>query len=233
MIRPGGDAADRFDPDHHDPADGASAPTGSPEVSGRAPAGHVAESSHGPGGEGGSLTGGGLRVAGDAAVDLSDEALLADLRRVAAEADPVPTSLVEIARAALDARDLGQRFVALVADSAGDADTALFEAVRREPTHGRPALRRLLSFEGPDVVVEVEVSDDGMAGADGRPSLSLAGQVDGEHVRAAAIEDLAGRRALLVDTLGRFLATGVRRGPMRLSFTLPAGAVVTTAWVAV
>lgn len=152
--------------------------------------------------------------------------LLRALRRVIAEVDPVPPDVLATARAAFGTRDLDRQLAELVADSAGTEVPDSFETVRA----GVPPLRRLLSFATARLQIDLEVSEDPDGGA---PALTITGQVEGAEVRDGRLDDATGGRELGVDSLGRFLAAGVRRGPLRLRFTLPDGAVIATAWVAV
>ncbi|MFD0744362.1 hypothetical protein ACFQ1L_23015 [Phytohabitans flavus] len=62
--------------------------------------------------------------------ELDDDALMAELRRIAAEVDPVPPSVIEAARAAIFTRHLDHELAELVADSADAGSGLLYEAVR-------------------------------------------------------------------------------------------------------
>jgi hypothetical protein len=164
-----------------------------------------------------------------------DDELVDVLRRLAAEADPVPEDVGAAARAAIKTRDLDRELALLIADSAepreahvgSAAETADLEGQRAyEPVRaGGGESRRLLTFAGGDVQVDLEVSDHG-------DRLDLIGQFTGASTEGCALEYAGGsQRALEVDGLGRFLATGVERGPVRARFRSAAGAPMTTAWV--
>jgi hypothetical protein len=156
----------------------------------------------------------------DGTIDASsDDALLASLRRVAADVDPVPESVLAAARAAILTRDLDSQLAALVADSDAASPELEFEQVRSA------VAGRLLSFEGAGVQVDVEVT----AGSRG---LSLMGTVSGAGVSDCVLEGAdGGRRELRLDPLGRFMVEAVPAGPARLRCTSAAGSGVITAWV--
>jgi hypothetical protein len=146
----------------------------------------------------------------------ADDDLLAGLRRLAALADPVPAHVRAAARAAFETRDLDARLAELIADSAAEAD---FEPVRQATDE------RLLSFAADGTQVELTVRAEGAG-------WTMMGQIFGPGTRQAAVE--TGPRAgtpLDVDDLGRFVATGLRSGPVRLRCGLPGGGSLVTSWV--
>jgi hypothetical protein len=158
--------------------------------------------------------------------ELSDDELVGALRRVAAEADPVPDDVVAAARAALGTRDLDAELAVLIADSASASGTAepAFEPVRT----GADAVpdSRLLTFRGGGIELDVEVSGQG-------PVVDLVGQLTGGSAGECVLEHAGGRYPLDPDPLGRFLVTGVRRGPARVRCRAAGGALVLTAWVTI
>ena len=146
----------------------------------------------------------------------ADDDLLADLRRVAGIADPVPAHVRAAARAAFETRDLDARLAELVADS---AESSGFEAVRQV------AEERLLSFATSDAQVEVTVRAEGAG-------WTMMGQVFGVGPGAATLETgTPGSIPLEVDDLGRFLVADVPGGPVRLRLRLAGGDTVVTSWV--
>ena len=163
--------------------------------------------------------------------DPADDELVAELRRVASTIDPVPDDVRTAARAAISTRDLDRQLADLIADSAGGDDevqgsAAAFEQVRTWTGDG-PASSRLLSFAGGDVQVDLEVSEHG----DG---VDVMGQFTGASIGECVLEYANGERLPLeVDSLGRFLVNGVRRGPVRARCRSTDGAAVTTAWVTI
>ena len=154
-----------------------------------------------------------------------DDALVTELRRIAAAADPVPDEVHEAARAVLGTRDLDRRLAELIADSANPRNTdETYEHVRTWTGDG-PANSRLLSFAGGEVQLDLEVSAHG-------DRLDVIGQFTGASTEDCALEFADGeRRSLDVDGLGRFLVNGVRPGPVRARCRGADGAAVVTAWV--
>ncbi|MEV0802346.1 hypothetical protein AB0I34_31930 [Kribbella sp. NPDC050281] len=150
--------------------------------------------------------------------DHDDDALLAWLKRVAAEADPMPGDITAAAREAIGLHDLDGQLAELIADSAGS--TPEYDAVRRTE-----ASDRLLSFEGGGVRVELEiVPDDG--------ELTVIGQVIGASPEGCELEYGDGRRETLpLDDLGRFLVDRRRSGPVRIRCRSVDGSPVITSWV--
>ena len=146
----------------------------------------------------------------------ADDDLLADLRRLAALADPVPEHVRAAARAAFLTRDLDAKLAELIADSTADAD---FEPVRQATDE------RLLSFAAENTQVEVTVRAEGAG-------WTMMGQVFGAGAGSATVEN-GGRAAtpLDLDELGRFLVTDLQSGPVRLRCHLPGGDTLVTSWV--
>jgi hypothetical protein len=147
-----------------------------------------------------------------------DDALLAQLRRIAAEADPVPDAVRAAALAALTTRDLDAELAHLVGDSAVED---AFEPVRAGPIGSR-----LLSFAGGGVQVDLEISPHG-------GQVALMGQLTGADETGCTLERAGSAEPVRVDPLGRFLAGPLDRGPIRLRCRSTTGEPVLTAWVAV
>ncbi|MGH2944470.1 MAG: hypothetical protein ACRDLN_17045 [Solirubrobacteraceae bacterium] len=152
-----------------------------------------------------------------------DDALLAELRDVIGQLDPIPEPVQIAARLALEWRTLDAELAALVHDSAVDASlVALRGAVAP----------RALTFEAPDLTIEVEAEI-----ADGDGGLRLVGQLVPPQRAEVAVhhgEDLIAVRA---DERGRFAACGVATGPVSLRCRLdgPSGAsrLVETGWLTI
>lgn len=154
------------------------------------------------------------------ASDRDDDALMAALRRVAAEVDPVPPAVVEAARAAILTRHLDHEIAELVADSA-DADAGLlYEAVRGPGA----AESRLLTFDGGGVQVDVDLAPAG-------PGLRVIGQFTGPVTECGVERGDGGAVEVDVDELGRFVVDGVPPGPIRLRYRSGVGQLVRTAWL--
>lgn len=152
--------------------------------------------------------------------DLDDDALMAELRRIAAEVDPVPQSVIEAAHAAIATRHLDHELAELVADSADAESGLLFEAVRGPGV----AESRLLTFDGGGVQVDVDLAPAG-------GGLRLIGQFTGPVTECAVERGDGGALELAVDELGRFVADDVPPGPMRLRYRSEIGQMVRTAWL--
>jgi hypothetical protein len=148
---------------------------------------------------------------------------LENLRRIVSDVDPVPDEVFAAARAAIITRELDAELAALVADSAAVEDELRFDPVRTASTE--VADTRLLSFDGGGVRVELEVSGQ----AD---QLMVVGQLIGAADRGCILEQADGRvHDVEVDSLGRFLISGVTSGPARMRCRAASGARVTTHWV--
>lgn len=153
--------------------------------------------------------------------DMNDEQILQELAQAIAVADPAPVEVVAAAKASLTWRTIDAELAALTYDSLLDDDP--LATVRGGVTAGP----RALTFELGDVVVDVEVADSGA-------SRQLLGQVVADGVVAVVLEQAgrSGSSDLPVDDLGRFRATGVPAGPIRLRCRL-AGHEVVTDWVVI
>jgi hypothetical protein len=152
-----------------------------------------------------------------------DNADLDNLRRIVRDVDPVPDEVFAAARAAIITRELDAELAALVADSAAMEDELRFDPVRTASTEAADS--RLLSFDGGGVRVELEVSGQ----AD---QLMVVGQVVGAADRGCVLEQADGRvHDVELDSLGRFLITGVTSGPARLRCRSASGGRVSTHWV--
>jgi hypothetical protein len=165
------------------------------------------------------------------AQDRHDSALIAWLRRVAAEADPVPGGVYLAAAAAIDSRDLDAELADLLGDSAMDADSRdagelAFEVVRRGPGTSA-ASTRMLAFAGGAVRIDMEITEHG-GGVD------LVGQFTGTTGEGCVLEYSDGHRLVLeLDDLGRFLLSGVDRGTLRVRCLSARGIRMVTSWVLV
>ena len=150
-----------------------------------------------------------------------DDELLAQLRRIAAEADPVPELVIQAARSAFGLRDLDARLAELVRDSAVDVPA----------TAVRGGDRRMLSFEAGDVAVECEITErDLRRDILGQLVGGLAAGIDAE---VAGTEVTSTQRVTVpVDERGRFSVRDLPAGPLRLRCRLADGTTVVTSWAA-
>jgi len=153
--------------------------------------------------------------------DAGDDALLAELRRMAAALDPPPPEMVVAARAGFAWRTLDAELAELVADAADADHGRRLVGVRSADTS------RLMTFEAPGLTIEVEAIDDG-----GRRK--IVGQLVPRQPALVEVTHAAGTVSATADAGGRFLAKGVAPGPICLQVRGTAGGVtVTTDWVVV
>lgn len=158
-----------------------------------------------------------------------DDEIIAALRHLASEIDPVPDHVLAAARAAITTRDLDGELAVLVADSSatdtvgGPGGGTGFEPVRAGSAAGQG--NWLLSFEGGGIQVDLEISERG-------GQVDVIGILTGVSPDGCVFEFATGEQwDLDVDTLGRFLLSDAPCGTARLRCRSVAGAAVTTAWV--
>ena len=144
-----------------------------------------------------------------------DQELLAELRGVAARMDPVPDELIAAARSAFAWRTMDAELARLVEDASPE-DSRLV-GVRSGAT------ATLLSFEAPDLAVEVEVLVTG-----GRRRL-LGQLIPGQPGRVE-VRHRAGRTEVTADEVGRFAADDLPPGPMSLRSEATGGRRIETDW---
>lgn len=150
-------------------------------------------------------------------IELADEESLAELRTTAGRFDTFPPSVHDAALAAFELRNLDAELAELVADSAVEAGTVLVRGTA-EP--------RLISFASPRISIELQVT----AAAGAR---RLVGQVVGRRHGVVELDHRDGVIVVQPDDLGRFVASGVSAGPVRLRCELPTGGSVMTSWLVV
>jgi hypothetical protein len=144
-----------------------------------------------------------------------DGALVDELRRVVGIADPVPERVLEAARGSFSWRTIDAELAELAYDSMLEAGAAL---VRSSDD------RRTLTFDAPDVSVEVEVT---AAGAERR----LLGQLVPPQAASIEVRHGGGTTAVDADELGRFAAAGVAAGPVSLVCRLADARAIATEWL--
>jgi hypothetical protein len=160
------------------------------------------------------------------AAAMDDDALVGELRRLAAELDAPPGNVSTAAREAILTRDLDGELAELIGDSrvVGAGDPLAFEPIRAD-AEARGSW--MLSFAGGGVQVDLEVSDD-------RGQLRLVGQLSDAAASGCYLVFADGeRRRLDLDELGRFVVPDARHGAVRLQCQSAGGGRVTTAWVTI
>jgi hypothetical protein len=148
--------------------------------------------------------------------DEPEDELENELRRLAARVDPVPPELLRAAAGAFAWRDIDAELAELVFDSLAETDAML---VRGSPD------RRLLSFAGGGLTVDVEVTATG-------PERTVMGQI--VPPRRGQVELRRGQDTVTVeaDELGRFRSGPLPPGPLSLRLRTEDGAPVVTDWLA-
>lgn len=145
--------------------------------------------------------------------DETDNALLAELRALAARGDPIPPEAIAAARSAIAWRTMDAELAQLTSDLTSQNQLAEVRSLRT-PT--------LLTFEAPSLTLEVEVLETGA----GRRLLGqlvppVPGQVEVRH--------RGGTTTVAADEVGRFRLDDVAAGPVSLRCS--AGSqVVQTDW---
>ena len=144
----------------------------------------------------------------------------AELRAIFAHLDPVPQLLDDGARAAFGWRTVDAEIAELLRDSADATDDAAL-LVR---SGGGP---RQLSFESPQLGIEIEVTETGPR------ERRLAGQLLPPADATVTVER-PGQEPLSVqaDELGRFVLEGLRAGALRLHVALR-GAQIAIPWTSI
>ena len=133
-----------------------------------------------------------------------DEALLAELRRLAARVDPLPESLNRAARETLTWRRVDAELAELLADSS--EDDARLELVRAA---GGP---RSVSFGAAGLTIELEVIGVGAR-------KTIVGQLVPPSQAEIEVQTSEVRVSVSADERGRFRAEGVPSGRVRLRLT--------------
>jgi hypothetical protein len=155
------------------------------------------------------------------AEDPRDAELLRQFRDLAGRADPVPAQVVEAARASLTWRRIDAELAELTYDMAIDSERLANVRGEEGP--------RALTFEAPDLTIEVEVARLG-------ERRRLLGQIIPPQQAALELRHADGQVAVEADQLGRFTVQGFPGGPVSLRCRLaaaPAARVVETDWVVV
>lgn len=162
----------------------------------------------------------------DRAATPSTIALASRVRAVFDEIDPVPEHVLYAAIGSYSWRTVDTELARLVADTAATTGstgrTPMLASVRGTTQHAR-----LVTFEAPDLTVEVEV---GQTGAKRR----LIGQLVPPGPGTVQVLSPTETQTVNADVLGRFIAENVPAGPVSLTVTREgATRVVTTTWISI
>ena len=149
--------------------------------------------------------------------DEPDDQLTDELRRLASRLDPVPPELLDAAAGAFAWRDIDAELAELVFDSLLDTDEA--SLVRGAPE------RRLVSFTGGGLTIDVEVTSDG-------PERTVMGQIVPPQRGVVDIRRRQETVSIEADELGRFRSGPLPPGPLSLRLRPAGGAPVVTDWLA-
>jgi hypothetical protein len=153
------------------------------------------------------------------AEDMSDEQLMEALGAGLRAADHVPSEIVAAAKASYTWLDIDAELAALTFDS-------ITESPEMAGVRSGASGPRALTFEHGDVVVDVEIDQDG----------TVVGQVAPAPVEWVEVHQAAPSQPVRIaaDERGRFRAPGVGHGPFRLLCRFGAGApfpLLLTDWV--
>jgi hypothetical protein len=155
---------------------------------------------------------------------IEEEQLVAELRQLGRLLDPVPADVLFAARGSLAWRRVDAELAELSFDSLVDGDLEL-AGVRS----GDDSVR-MVSFDGPDLSVEVEVAGLGdhrqLVGQLVPPQAATI-QLRSPSLGAAAGPDTR------ADTLGRFTLDLGTSGPASLRCSLASGRTIETGWVVI
>ena len=146
-----------------------------------------------------------------------DDELAEELRRLAARLDPVPPELLTAAAGAFAWRDIDAQLAELVFDSLLDVDDAT--QVRGSPE------RRLVSFTGGGVTLDIEVTTTG-------PARTIMGQIVPPQRGAVDVRRQQETITIEADELGRFRSGPLPPGPLSLRLRPAEGTPVVTDWLA-
>lgn len=164
-------------------------------------------------------------------MDSRDDALIAELRGALDTLDPVPEHVIEAAKASFAWRRIDEALAELVDDSATQPSSRVRSA-GSAPGHpeagsGASAEPRLLTFRGPGLTVEVEVTQLGA-------SRRLVGQLVPPRSAEVEVRWQGGSITIEADTIGLFSASPVPAGPVAIVCRPGSGeAQVVTSWITI
>jgi predicted transcriptional regulator len=145
---------------------------------------------------------------------MTDDELMARLRRIADEVDAPPDLVAESARAAFSMRRLDEEIAELLYDS---------EHSQGQLVRGEPAGPRALSFRAAAVAIELQIEQ-----ADDR--ITLSGVVIGASGEATIESTAEAARTVRIDERGWFRVGDLPAGPLRVRLAEVDGGRVTTSW---
>lgn len=149
-----------------------------------------------------------------------DEGLIVELQTALATIDPVPADVIAAAKASFSWRSVDDELAELIADSA----TAPLAGAR---SVSDPEESRLLTFEGPGLTVEIEVTAQG-------DMRRLVGQLIPPRRAEVEVRWSGGAVTSEADEIGLFAAGSVPAGPVSIVCRPPdAERQVVTSWVTV
>jgi hypothetical protein len=153
--------------------------------------------------------------------DGNHEDLLAELRLLANEVDPVPAEVTSFADAALGWRRIDAELAELLSDS-------LLESRSAAPTRSGVSRARSVTFRAPDLNIDVEVSDEDagaiLLGQLAPPATASIDVQRGDASIAATVE---------ADAIGRFRIELSERGRIRLRVQRESQPPVETSWITI
>jgi hypothetical protein len=150
----------------------------------------------------------------------SDGELMAEVRAALTAFEPVPEHVLAAARAAIASYEPGATPADLIADSHATTGAAIGAAAAMRLR----GASRLLTFEGADLAVEIEVTG---AGRD-REIVGRLSPPAPAHVR---VRHPGGELTARADRTGHFIVPRVPAGLMSLVFRLPDATSIVTSWV--
>ncbi len=143
---------------------------------------------------------------------MTDDDLMARLRALGSQVDPVPDDVVMAGRSALAYQDLDVRLAELVEDS------AMLGTGMRSDAEGS-----WFTFEVDNLLIEFTVHTRG-------GEMHLVGHVDGGQVADMRVVQGSSTESRPVDEVGRF-SSSVEAGPLRVELSLADGLEVATSWI--
>jgi hypothetical protein len=150
------------------------------------------------------------------------DAVMAEVRAVLENADPVPPAVIAAAKGSFTWRTIDSELAELVADSADSLSAGSVGAGVRGET-----APRLLTFEAAGLAVEVEVAESGA-------SRHLVGQLVPMTSAEVVVRWNTGSASTTADDLGRFVVSDIPAGLVSLAVRRPTDASpVVTSWVSV